>query len=291
MKYPGQIIVNVKWNSPYKGTWHKWISLVLFQGFSVVRSWFGEKSPQKRKTALPGGSRSGWRCGCLHRSTARDGFGGGAKKGGGKGGMGVEGLKALESSKLTSWFLIFGWCKRFMGFQLNGMQFFCFFLFRQNSWKITFRVKLLVWLLWTGEWCGWFFWSKTEAVSADVAQLGEYPWFVGWEGQIQNDSHSFSARGQKQSHHFDKSVLTWYPSMILWLMYSNMASLRQKHGLSKIEERRIAKYLHRLREEVQHKKELTSTSLFGCILGLECKSTTVLLVLGFCSLLIPLHDT
>ena len=115
--------------------------------------------------------------------------------------------------------------------------------------------------------------------------------YFHWRLKIQNDSHGFSARGQKQSHHFDKSVLTWYPSMILWLMYSNMASLRQKHGLSKIEERRIAKYLHRLREEVQHKKELTSTSLFGCILGLECKSTTVLLVLGFCSLLIPLHDT
>ena len=78
--------------------------------------------------------------------------------------------------------------------------------------------------------------------------------------------------------------------MVPLLMHSNMASLRQKHGLSKIEERRIAKYLHRLREEVQHKKELTSTSLLDCILGPACKMTTVLLVLGVCSLLMSLHD-
>ena len=96
--------------------------------------------------------------------------------------------------------------------------------------------------------------------------------YFHWRLKIQNYSHGFSARGQKQSHHFDKSVLTLYPSMILWLAYSNMTSLRQKHGLSKIEERRIAKYLHRLREEVQHKKELTSTSLFVVFLAWSVKA-------------------
>ena len=96
--------------------------------------------------------------------------------------------------------------------------------------------------------------------------------YFHWRLKIQNDSHGFSARGQKQSHHFDKSVLTLYLSMILWLAYSNMTSLRQKHGLSKIEERRIAKYLHRLREEVQHKKELTSTSLFVVFLARSVKA-------------------
>lgn len=97
---------------------------------------------------LPGGSRSGWRCGSLHRSTARDGFGGGAKKGG-RGGWGLKALSwpgVFDFLLMQEVYVIWESVK-------DACSFFCLFFCspQNNSWKVTFPVELLVWLLLTGE--------------------------------------------------------------------------------------------------------------------------------------------
>lgn len=125
MEYPGQIIVNVKWNSPYKGTLHN--------SFLVMIWW--KITPKGENHCQVDLDLGGGVVACIGVQPETD-LEVEPKKGekGGDGGWG------FESSKLTRWFLIFLLMQDVYGISAQwDVVFFCFFCSPKIAERLLFE--------------------------------------------------------------------------------------------------------------------------------------------------------